>query len=357
MYPPVQPHKLPKDPWLAVNLSLFFPGIGQLYAEKLTKACLWFLAEVGLITFALWSIFTASGNITQGLIALTLALIFYLGNILDAHLSVYGDRQDSSLEKIPRKHKNPWFAIFASRILPGLGHIYSNQSSLGLIILTLSLILLRLDDFFPALAFFAPLLAAFAIYHNYLIFPHQYHPHKHSQRKILLLMVGVIFSWGIICNYFPSWFSRQLAVFSIPSESMQPTLQIGDRIFVRESLHNQPHRGDVVVFHPPQQARELVKDAGDYYIKRIIGEPQETLEVKNGQVFINNQPLQEDYISYPPQYQWGPQVIPPQHYFVLGDNRNASFDSHEWGFLPAENLVGQAYKIYWPLERSQSLLR
>jgi signal peptidase I len=50
-------------------------------------------------------------------------------------------------------------------------------------------------------------------------------------------------------------------------------------------------------------------------------------------------------------------VIPPQHYFVLGDNRNASFDSHEWGFLPAENLVGQAYKIYWPLERSQSLLR
>ena len=345
-----------KEPWLAVNLSLFFPGIGQFYAQKFTKAFLWAIGQLGVLIFSMWSIFSPQGNVRSGLIALVIAVLIYLFNILDAHLSVHQDLKDTSLEKIPRRHKNPWFAVFVSRIMPGLGHLYGNQSVLGLIFLTISLILLSLANYFPPLWVFPPLIAAFVTYHIYLTFPHQYHPHKHTHRNTLSIMVGVIFAWGVICNYFPRWLDYQLGVFSIPSESMLPTLHVGDRIFVKKSANHSLKRGAIVVFHPSQTARKMIPDGGEYFVKRIIGQPQETVEIKDGRVYINNQHISESYITEPPQYQWGPAIVPNDSYVVLGDNRNNSFDSHEWGFLPQENLVGQAYKVFWPLERVKSLL-
>ena len=85
----------------------------------------------------------------------------------------------------------------------------------------------------------------------------------------------------------------------------------------------------------------------------MIGLPGETVEVKRGQVYINGQPLQEDYIAEAPQYQWGPVKIPARHYVVLGDNRNNSYDSHYWGFVPRELIIGKAISIYWPPERAR----
>lgn len=345
-----------KDPWLAVNLSLFFPGIGQIYGQKFTKAFFWLAGELILIIFSLWSIFSAAGDITQGLIGLLIAGIVYLANILDAHLSVYCQLKDGTLEKIPRRRKNPWFAVFASRILPGLGHLYNQQEALGLFLLTASLVLFKLDDYFSSLLFFIPLVTAGATYHTYITFPRREHRHKHTHHPIVLSMVGVIFAWGLVCNYFPQWLDHHLAIFSIPSESMQPTLQIGDRIFVKELDRYHPKRGDVVVFHPPEQAKAMVEDAGEFYIKRIVGQPQEIVEIKDGKVYINDKAIEENYIAQSPNYRWGPSLVPENTYLVLGDNRNDSFDSHEWGFLPQENLVGQAYKIYWPLNRVKSLL-
>jgi len=93
------------------------------------------------------------------------------------------------------------------------------------------------------------------------------------------------------------------------------------------------------------------------FVKRIVGLPGQEVEVKDQQVWINKRPLTESYITVQADYAWGPAVVPSESYFVLGDNRNASADSHVWGFLPRANLVGEAYKIYWPAQRIQSLQR
>ncbi len=139
----------------------------------------------------------------------------------------------------------------------------------------------------------------------------------------------------------------------IPSSSMAPTLHIGDRLVVDKlSYHwRPPQRGDIVVFHPPVQLVDLGYDGRQAFIKRIIGEPGETLQVSHGQVLLNGQPLAESYLLAPPRYETPALTVPPGYLFVLGDNRNDSNDSHVWGLLPQDNLIGRARFRFWPLNR------
>ena len=156
----------------------------------------------------------------------------------------------------------------------------------------------------------------------------------------------------------PRWIEQALLQCSVPSESMVPTLQVGDRTFVsRDSLY-QPKLQDIVVFTaPPEAIKALEADPETLFVKRMIGLPGQSVEVRAGKVWVNQQLLEEEYVSVPIGYEWGPELVPPQSYFVLGDNRNASGDSHVWGFLPRENIIGKAYKIYWPIDRVRSLQR
>ena len=129
--------------------------------------------------------------------------------------------------------------------------------------------------------------------------------------------------------------------------SMRPTLQDGEYILVNKLAYKtgEPHRGDIVVFIFPVDPQEDL-------IKRVIGLPGETVAIHNGIVSVNGIPLAEPYIASPPAYddEW---VIPEDQLFVLGDNRNDSRDSHQWGFLPIENVIGRAVLIYWPPEEWQ----
>lgn len=136
----------------------------------------------------------------------------------------------------------------------------------------------------------------------------------------------------------------------IPSGSMLPTLEINDRLIIDKLGYRftEPERGDVVVFNPTEELSQQYKDA---FIKRIIGLPGETLEVRDGQVFVNGEPIEENYIAEEPQYNWGPETIPEDNYLVLGDNRNNSYDSHYWGFVPREKIIGRAIVRFWPLGR------
>lgn len=350
------PKKNPsKDPWLAVNLSMFFPGIGQLYAGKLWRGLFWIFTQAILIIYTLWSIFHPQGKTLTGLICLAFVGLVYLASIFDAHLCVYYQYKAKTIEKIPRKYKNPWFAVFASRVLPGLGQLYGQKSVSGLAFLSISLICLKLEGLYSTFLIIPPTLAAIATYHAYITFPSEHKRFPISHRSLVAIMVGLIFTWGLISNHVPDWISQRVEMFIIPSKSMQPTLQINDRIFVSRSRNYRPQRGDVVVFRPSDAIKATDPDA-QFYIKRVIGKPWEKVQVHNGIVYVNDQPLKEDYIAEPPNYEWGPEVVPVNHYLVLGDNRNNSFDSHAWGFLPKKYLVGQAYKVYWPLDRVKSLI-
>jgi len=144
--------------------------------------------------------------------------------------------------------------------------------------------------------------------------------------------------------------------YFIPSSSMEPTLKIDDRLMVDKlSYHfTNPQRGDIVVFNPPEAVIEE-QNLHDPFIKRVIGLPGDQVEVKGGRVYINNLPLRENYIADKPNYAWGPQIVPPNSYLVLGDNRNNSYDGHYWGFVQSDRIIGRAVVRFWPLNRISGL--
>ena len=137
----------------------------------------------------------------------------------------------------------------------------------------------------------------------------------------------------------------------IPSGSMLPTLQINDRLVIDKLSYDftDPKQGDIVVFNPTSALE--AQNYHEAFIKRIIGLPGDKVAVRNGKVYVNNVPLTENYLEAPPNYQWGSVIVPANSYLVLGDNRNNSYDSHYWGFVPRQNIIGKAAFRFWPLNR------
>ena len=144
----------------------------------------------------------------------------------------------------------------------------------------------------------------------------------------------------------------------IPSGSMLPTLQLGDRVVVEKvSYRFQPiHRGDIIVFRTPPQLELFGYDPKQAFIKRVIAEPGQSVAVHDGVVYLDEKPLEEDFISAPPEYEMQTLAVPPNNYFVMGDNRNNSNDSHIWGFVPEQNVIGHAIAKFWPINRFGTLL-
>lgn len=127
--------------------------------------------------------------------------------------------------------------------------------------------------------------------------------------------------------------------------SMEPTLQSGEFVVVNKLAYKlgEPQVGDVIIFQYP-------RDPDQEYIKRVIGTPDDHVKIENGMVYVNGVLLNEPYIAAQPAYQneW---TIPDNTIFVLGDNRNNSSDSHTWGPVPIEYVIGKALFVYWPPER------
>ncbi|MDD5561425.1 MAG: signal peptidase I [Candidatus Omnitrophica bacterium] len=153
--------------------------------------------------------------------------------------------------------------------------------------------------------------------------------------------------------------------FKIPTGSMRMTLQEGDLILVNKFIYGakvplinfylpafrQPKRGDVVVFVYPE-------DKSKDFIKRLVGLPGETIEIKGGSIYVDDKPAGEPIFKQTYYYNRGDFAaegqkitVPEDSYFVLGDNSVSSKDSRYWGFVPKENLLGQAMVIYWPIRR------
>jgi signal peptidase I len=344
-----------KNLWLAVNLSLFFPGLGQIYAGQWQRGSGFCGAAGLLIGMAAASIFQATGQTATGLICGLLAVGLYIFNLFDAHACVYRQLGNIRAEKIPRVQKDPWFAVFVSRILPGLGHLYAGSYLAGALFSGLFILFASISGKHFNLLFIPPLIAATACYQVFSAF----HPPAPVQPALRRGIVISILTAGLITTYLPSLIRQAIDLFEIPSNSMVPTLQVGDRVFVDKTIHRL-NFGDIIVFQAPKLAQQVASEppsqSSKFYIKRVIGLPGQTIRINAGQLYINDRPQPEPYLAAPPSYELPPQTVPPQSYFVLGDHRNDSFDSHVWGFLPANKLVGRAYKIYFPFGRVRSLL-
>lgn len=132
--------------------------------------------------------------------------------------------------------------------------------------------------------------------------------------------------------------------YKVYGQSMEPSLHNGQYLIASKVTYwlHPPERGDIVVLQPPTGGEVP-------YIKRVIGLPHDTVEIQNGRVWVNGVALNEPYISGPPAYRKEINVK-ADTYFVLGDNRNNSSDSHSWGLLPADNVIAKAVFTYWPLD-------
>ena len=133
--------------------------------------------------------------------------------------------------------------------------------------------------------------------------------------------------------------------FRVEGFSMEPTLRTNQYLLVNKVSYmiGEPKRGDVVVLKFPQDPR---RD----FIKRVVALPGEEVEVRGGVVYIDNRALDEPYVLSKPAYPYSKKRVPAGSYFVLGDNRNNSHDSHVWDWLPKEYIIGKAWVSYWPME-------
>ncbi len=163
--------------------------------------------------------------------------------------------------------------------------------------------------------------------------------------------------------------------FRVEGSSMEPTLTGGQYLLVNKLVYFNLSPGDLrrllpfntvdrsetlFAFHPPRQGEIIIfhfpRDPTRDFVKRVIGVAGDEVEIRRGTVFINGRSLDEPYITHPSEASMARLIVPPELLFVLGDNRKASNDSRDWGFVPAENVVGRAWVGYWPLNQFNTLL-
>ncbi len=154
-----------------------------------------------------------------------------------------------------------------------------------------------------------------------------------------------------------SWVLRTFVIEArvVPTGSMLPTIQLQDRLIVDKfffKYFDEIRPGDIIVFHPPPTAH-----ATDDFIKRVIGLPGDKIQIINHITTVNGKALNEPYLQEQPKNNFGPITVPADSLFVMGDNRNNSADSREWGFLPIKNVTGRTLLRYWPLNHIGALAR
>src|SRR3712207_5430946 len=163
---------------------------------------------------------------------------------------------------------------------------------------------------------------------------------------LIILLVSFALVFGFVRPFV-------VEAFFIPSESMVPTLRIGDRVLVNKFIYRfaQPERGDIIVF-------ESVEGGGEDLIKRVVGVPGNKISVRGGRLLVNGEPQREPYVykKYPDRSSSATTTVPEDHVVVMGDNRANSRDSRYFGSVPERKIEGEAFLRFWPPDRIGGLL-
>ena len=157
---------------------------------------------------------------------------------------------------------------------------------------------------------------------------------------LVIMLVAFVLVFGFVRPF-------GLQAFRLPSESLVPPLEVGDRVLANKFIYRftEPVRGDVVLFDSVEEGSE------DTLIKRVAGVEGDEIRVQGGTLFVNGEPQDEPYLNqYVPDQStpYGPETVPKDHVFVLGDNRGNSGDSRVFGPVPVENIKGEGFLVFWP---------
>ncbi len=163
---------------------------------------------------------------------------------------------------------------------------------------------------------------------------------------VLTAVVAFVLVFGFVRPYV-------VEAYRIPTESMVPTLEVGDRVLANKFVYRftEPERRDIVVFD------SIAEDDDQTLIKRVVGLAGDEIQVQSGVLYVNGEEQEEPYLNYTdqPRGSFGPTVVPEGHIFVMGDNRSNSADSRVFGPLPLENLKGEAFMRFWPVSKISTI--
>jgi signal peptidase I len=274
-----------------------------------------------------------------------------------------------------RQLRKRWVAALLSLLLPGLGQMYNGQLRKG-VAFYLSTTIVGVLLFAVACKSLSLVLITSAILIQFSLhlaaaidggrtarrIGDDFRPARYNRPLVYL---GVYLLFGLLVSEAPAFYIRENIVqaFNLPSASMEPTLFLGDHILVDKSAANFS-RGDIVVFEFPEDAEKKYPRA---FIKRIVGLPGDEIEVRDKTLLVNGRPAKEPYIAHrepttlpatmAPRDFFGPVTVPEGTYFMLGDNRDRSYDSRFWGFVDRDKVHGRAALVYWSWDRKESEVR
>ena len=263
-----------------------------------------------------------------------------------------GTNAQTKFECTPR---SPWLALILSLVAPGLGQVYNGQWRKGVgfflaeLFLALFMVLFWAD--FAAMLLCVSILAGYNLFvaweamatarrqRDYMLVPC-------NRWWVYLLFLAVSLGAGAAFEHaVKSWFFQ---AYQVPSASMLPTLRAGDHFMVEVlEPEDELKRGEIVIFSLPATG-------GKEFVKRVVGLPGETVEIRDRVVSVNGASLDEPYIqhtregSQPLRDDFGPVTLGPDQYFLMGDNREASYDSRWLGPVPRASITGRARYVYFP---------
>ncbi|HSA77299.1 MAG TPA: signal peptidase I [Nitrospirota bacterium] len=259
--------------------------------------------------------------------------------------------------------RKPWVAVILTLLTKGLGHLYTGEIRRGLALYFLEYLLLLLAVvaflyFTPSGTFYVLVVLLGFAYTVYCVVD----AILIARRKRLTYTLKKYNKWYVYLSCFLASVlvvqplvsktikSNLVEAFKIPSGAMIPTLLIGDRLLANKLIYktSDPKRGDIIIFPFP-------KDPSKNYVKRLIGIEGDIIEIKDKQLYVNGQAQSEPYIRHiddkivndQTRDNYGPVKVPPGSLFFMGDNRDNSYDSRFFGFVPKDTIKGKAFSFYW----------